>query len=142
VPKWSGSTDRLSRIALIAEQLAAVIRLEGAANEVLVSARAVEGREHVRLATIGETLSAVIQGIRSAIAGVEPLETEFAALVPNELPIFWRNVEPRASAVVGWLRGVIAAESLQARIEAEARAYAEARVRSERQVGFTAPPEG
>jgi hypothetical protein len=64
------------------------------------------------------------------------LSAEFDRLFGEDTEIFWRDVDPRASALYGWLGGVIAAESFQMRIDAEAREYAAARIREERQVGF------
>jgi hypothetical protein len=123
-------------MALTAEQLGALIRLQGAAEEVQASARAVEGRGHVQLGTIGEQLQVVIEEVATAIAGDANLLMEFRRVLPAEDTIFWRDVEPRASALVGWLRGAVQAASFQMRIEVEAQAYAVERVRAERPIGF------
>jgi hypothetical protein len=125
---------------LSAEQLAALIRLQGAAEEVQTSARAVEGRSHAQLGAIGEQLQGVATEVARVIEADQALSAEFARVMPAEDQIFWRDVEPRASALVGWLRGAVQAETLQMRIEAEARQYAEARLRTERPVGFGHQP--
>lgn len=123
------------------DTLAVIIRLEGAAAEVQASARAVSGRDHTQLTHVGDQLRGLIDQVRGAISNHEDLSGEFERLFAEERErIFWRDVDPRASALVGWLRGVVAAESFQARLEAEARAYAEERVKAERKVGF-APAE-
>jgi hypothetical protein len=121
---------------LTPEQLATFIRLQGAAQEIQASARAVTSREHTRLAHIGEHLRGVLSEARSATRDDPSLSAEFDRLFGEDAEIFWRDVEPRASALFGWLGGAIAAESLQMRIDADAREYAAARIREERRVGF------
>jgi hypothetical protein len=127
-----------SAVPLTREQLGALIRLQGAAEEIQTSVRAVPGDHHVQIGAIGEQLRALISEVAGVITHDESLSAEFGRVVTVEPEIFWRNVEPRASALVGWLRGAVQAESLQMRIEAEARAYADARVQAERPVGFGA----
>src|SRR6266511_3555558 len=117
---------------LTAAQLAALIRLQETAEEVLASARAVEGRSHTQLGAVGEQLQGLVTEVARVIADDADLSAEFGRVVPVEEEIFWRDVEPRASALVGWLRGAVQAETLQMRIVAEAQAYADARVRAER----------
>lgn len=138
-----GGSPRLRSpsVPLTPDQFAGLIRLQGAAEELQASARRIgDSRGYVQLTHIGRQLSEVIERVRGVVGGDERLSTEFAELFEDERDeMFWRDVEPRASALVGWLRGAVAAESFQARLDAEARAYAEARVRAERGIGFRAP---
>jgi hypothetical protein len=89
---------------------------------------------------VGDQLRGVIEEVALAVEGTS-LAEEFARIIPREQQIFWRDVDPRASALVGWLRGAVQAESFQMRVDAEARAYAEARIREERRVGFGHQPQ-
>jgi hypothetical protein len=121
------------------DELASLIRFQAAAEQLQTSARAVTERDHTRLDHIGRQLLALIREIGSLVPQDERLAAEFARLfaVPEQAPaIFWRDVEPKASALAGWLRGAIDAGAFQARIDAEAQAYAEARLRAERPLGF------
>jgi hypothetical protein len=47
------------------------------------------------------------------------------------------SVRARAALIDGWLQGLIDSLTFTARLEAEAAAYAEARVKAERPIGFT-----
>jgi hypothetical protein len=127
-------------MALTPEQLSAVIRLQAAADQIQQSARRITDRDHHQLGAIGRQLQTILGQVAEAVRDDQALSAELTALIPTEDEIFWRNVEPQASALMGWLAGVITAETFQIRLEAEARAYAEARVRAERPIGFGAPP--
>jgi hypothetical protein len=103
------------------------------------SARALQkgdGRNHVQLTHVGKQLNALLGEMRAQLRGAEPEEAEFSRLFPHEEKIFWRDAEPRASALAGWIRGAVDAAILSVRIEAEARAYAEQRLKEERGIGF------
>jgi len=46
------------------------------------------------------------------------------------------EVQAKAAALKGWLRGLVEAEAFEMKTRAEAEAYAAERVRAERRVGF------
>ena len=124
-------------MALTSDQVSVLVRLQHAAEGVRDSARAVASAQgHAQLGHVGEQVKTLIDQVRVLLKGVEPEGAEFEALFPQEGSVFWRDAEPRASAFAGWLRGAVEASVLTARIEAEARAYAAARVKDERSIGF------
>lgn len=130
-------------VSLTREQLKAVIRIRGAAAQLVDSARAVKGGDFQQLRAIGDQLRPLFEIVQEAVGALEDLDAELAKVVgSSEGEIFWREVEPRGAAFVGWLDGVLNAESLQMRIEAEAQAYAAERVKAERPTGFHPPAGG
>ncbi len=118
------------------------MRLQGIAEEIHASAWALADptvRDRVGLFRTGEHLSDLTARVRARLAKDASVLTEFNELFPQEEKLFWRDVEPRASALVGWLRGAVQAALLfqRGRVKAEAEAYAAARVQAEREVGST-----
>src|SRR6266540_5042643 len=127
-------------VALTRKQVESLVRLQGIAEEVHASAWALADgsvRDRVGVFRIGEHLFVLIEQVRAQLAGEASLLAEFDQIFPREPTLFWRDVEPRASSLVGWLRGAVQAALLfqRGRLKAEAEAYAAARVQAEREVG-------
>jgi len=86
-------------------------------------------------------LDALHAQVLASLKNADPsLAAEFAKIVRTDGGMF--TAEAQAAALVGWKKGVVAAELFEAKMKAEAEAYAEARVKEERRVGFSGSPGG
>ena len=120
-------------------QLAAdLIRLKGVADHLLASARNATNSNlrkpvHSRARDLAQT-------IVKRLAAHPELADEFNSVVGNveqTSELYW-STEAHCASIAGWLAGTIDGALLQARIQADAAAYAAERVKQERGVGFTA----
>ena len=124
---------------LTLEQTKHLIRLQMTAEELLASVRAHSGPNLSPLRALGGQLNAVIVSVREELEGVDPsLAARFDREVGGQFEDVY-GAEAKASALVGWLKGLTTAEQVEAQIAKNAEAYAEARIREERGVGFKAP---
>jgi hypothetical protein len=125
-------------MALDLEHTKRLIRLQGVADELLGAARRADTKAEQD--AVGEHVDAVMQEVLEVLDDVEPgMADEFRQTVVSG----GRSsaaVGPRAATLVGWLKGAVAAESLEKRMQAEAEAYAQARVEHERPIGFQVVP--
>ena len=128
-------------MALTWEQTKALIRAKAVADELMTAARRASDRSSVqRSAAAGRNIDALVEQVRGVLAQADTpdLVGEFDAMLAGAEGGA-SAVEARAAAVLGWLEGVVEAESFEMRLREEAAAYAEARVRAERPVGFAQP---
>jgi len=126
------------------DDLKQLIRMKGIADELLTSIRSGPpgaGTHLFGADALAQAIGAVIDQVTEMLdeSDATELAEEFreAVLNPESAPV---RVHASAAALAGWLAGTIAAESFEQRLQAEASAYAEARVREERKTGFQAPP--
>lgn len=127
-------------MALSLEQTKHLIRLQTTAEELLGSVRAWKGGNVSPLRAASDQIDALISSVRDVLLASEDrqLADQFEREVAGESSGF-HGADARASALVGWLKGVTQAESFEAQMAANAKAYAEAKVRAERGVGFQPP---
>lgn len=119
------------------EVIKQLTRLQGAVEGVLDSIRTVKagGRP---LSAASNQLDALIGRVRDVLAAADPqLASEFDNVVTRANRTMW-GADASASALLGWLKGLSAAEEIEAQRSANAEAYAEAKLREERSVGFSA----
>lgn len=123
------------------EQTKQLMRMQGVAEELLFAARnasAGGGRPGgtTPLEAVRAQIGAVVEQVRRVLEASDPaLTEEFTEVLTSSSGVY--GAEAQAAALFGWLKGVVAAESFEARIKEDARAYAEERVRQERPVGFS-----
>jgi hypothetical protein len=113
-----------------------LIRLQGVADELLGAARRADTTAEET--AVEEHLDAVMSEVVEVLAETD---AEMAEEFRQTVVAGTRgagSVGPRAATLVGWLKGAVYAESLEHRIEAEAQAYAQARVEQEQPLGFRA----
>lgn len=136
----------LHSVALEWQHTKRLMRLQGMAEELLAATQRVKGAP--KLNSVSGRISDVVEQVKDMLRDVDPqlareFEREIApdpfrrglvAAVAGAGPA--AAVEAQAAALVGWLRGVVEAETFEGKMREEARAYAEARVREERPVGF------
>jgi hypothetical protein len=120
-------------------QIQHLIRLQATAEGLLGSVRAFTGRQgNQPLRAASKQIEALIENVREVLAEADPaLAEQFDREVAGQSEGFM-GADARASALVGWLKGVTTAEQLEAQMRANAEAYAEAKVKEERGVGFRA----
>jgi hypothetical protein len=120
--------------------LSRLTRALGVARELQVSARAV--RDAARKSEgVGRALVNQIAVVRTTLAESDSdALQEFDDILGSRLQtndhgetfIFWTEVEPVASALVGWLGGYEADATRAERMRLEAEAYAKERIKAER----------
>jgi hypothetical protein len=110
----------------------ALIRYKGVADSLLAGGDGLGMYGHV-MALINTTSERLTEASRPDLAD------DFNRVV-RHVSKDYRLARTICSALAGWLQGAIDAENLEVRIQAEAAAYAEARVRAERPIGFATPP--
>jgi len=128
-------------MALSLEATKHLIRLQATADALVQSARSAKGGSLQPLRAVGRQLEALAESIRDVLKAEDPdLARQFDQEVGGEVATP-HAADAAASAIAGWLRGVVAAEQVEAQLAANAKAYAEEKVRAERGVGFRAPEE-
>jgi hypothetical protein len=111
-----------------------LIRLQGVADELLGAARRAD--DPAEETSVGEHLDAVMKEVLELLQEADPeMADEFRQTVV-EGGTGAGSVDPRAATLIGWLKGAVAAESLEQRMQADAKAYAEARIEREHPIGF------
>src|SRR6266550_4120875 len=125
-------------MALDFEHTKRLIRLQGVADELLGAAQRADSKAEQD--AVGEHVDAVMQEVLEVLTEVDSeMADEFRQTVVSG----GRSsaaADPRAATLLGWLKGAVAAESLDKRVQAEAEAYAQARVERERPIGFQVIP--
>jgi hypothetical protein len=127
-------------MALSLPALKQVMRIQGSADELLRAAKAGDSGADLRpvaasLDRLCDETSALLREEDSALAD----EFERVVREPGHQTA-WRQAEALGSNLVGWLNGLTAAERFEAEVNKNAEAYAEARLRQERPVGFGGSP--
>jgi hypothetical protein len=121
-------------VALSWDDTKALMRLSGLVEELLAPLASRQSNSPLRAASA--QLEAVVEeALRVLDAADERMAEELRRLVEAGGSSF-RSVEARGAALAGWLKTAVEAEALERRIAAEAKAYAQERVRAERPVGF------
>lgn len=123
-------------MALDTPTLKALIRLQSTAEGLLDAAGKAAGNHEKqavrdRLGLLANEIAEVLRGADAQLA--EELARVFD---PRPEEHTRHSVQADAAALAGWLRGVIAAETQEVRMKVEAEAYAAARIKEERGVGF------
>jgi len=121
-------------VGLDLAQTKRLIRLQGVADELLGAAQRAD--EPAEEASVAEHLDAVMNEVLEVLQEADAeMADEFRQTVV-EGGTGAGSVDPRAATLIGWLKGAVAAESLEQRMQADARAYAEARIEQEHPIGF------
>lgn len=114
----------------------AIMRLRGASASLSAS---LQGASPEELEAGEKAVVALVQAI-GGVLGDGALQLEFNTLASGgdqRGMTTFASVRARAALIDGWLQGLIDSLTFTARLEAEAAAYAEARVKAERPVGFS-----
>jgi hypothetical protein len=111
------------------------MRLHGASSALVGS---LEKADEDELLAGHQAVAALIQAV-GHVLGDGPLVLEFHTLVlgadhGRAMPA--ARARTQAALVDGWLHGLIESLTFDSRLKAEANAYAEARIKAERPVGF------
>lgn len=119
------------------EQTKSLLRIQGLITEMLAGLD--NRRNNAPQRAAGRALEAVIEEILGILDASEPETADEFRRLRDGLGSGFASVQARGGAILGWLKNAVEAETLERRIAEDARAYGDARLRAERQVGFAAP---